>query len=286
MTAAGAPRDLPGGPDSELVARCRAVLRHAPAGLLSDVDGTLSAIAPTPVEAFVAEGIKESLRRLAQRLALVAVVTGRAAEAGRAMVGVDELLYVGNHGMERLVGGVRTANPAAAASTDALSAALAEIGQAIAASPLAAVALVEHKGLSGTVHYRLAPDHDEAVALLSPLVAAAAEKHGLRVTAGRAILELRPTARIDKGTAVADLLAEHGLRGAIFLGDDLTDVDAFNALREARAAGRAETLAIGVIGPETLPVVREAVDATVDGVDGVAALLAALADDPTGDGAA
>ena len=272
--------------DPALVARCRAVLRHEPAGLLSDVDGTLSAIAPTPAEAFVAAGIAESLRRLSRRLALVAVVTGRAAEAGRAMVGVDDLLYIGNHGMERLQGDVRIANPAAAASSAAMSAALAEIGEAIAESPLAATALVEHKGLSGTVHYRLAPDHDAAVAFLAPAVAAAAERHGLRVTAGRAILELRPVAKIDKGTAVADLLTEHGLRGAIFLGDDLTDVDAFEALTAARAAGQTETLAIGVVGPETLPVVREAVDATVDGVEGVAALLAALAEEPMGEGSA
>ncbi|MBA3413986.1 MAG: hypothetical protein H0U10_02020, partial [Chloroflexia bacterium] len=90
--------------DPALLDRCRAVLRRAPAGLLSDIDGTLSDIAPTPADAFVAEGIKESLRRLAARLALVAVVSGRAAEAGRTMVGVDELLYVGNHGMERLRG--------------------------------------------------------------------------------------------------------------------------------------------------------------------------------------
>ena len=272
------------GPDPGLLARCRAVLRHQPAGMLSDIDGTLSAIAPTPGAAFVGEGIKESLRRLTERLALVAVVTGRAAEAGRAMVGLDELLYVGNHGMERLRGPIHTAHPAAVASVAALGAALAEIGEALAASPLAAVALVEHKGLTGTVHYRLAPDQAAAREILGPLVAGVAAKHGLRVTAGRAILELRPPVRIDKGTAVADLLAEHGLRGAIFLGDDLTDIDAFAALAAARAAGTAETLAIAVLGPETLPVVRAAVDATVPGVAGTAALLAALAADPTGDG--
>lgn len=269
-------------PDPKLLAQCREILRRAPAGLLSDVDGTISAIAPTPGDAFVAEAIQESLRRLARRLALVAVVTGRAAEAGRTMVGVEELLYVGNHGMERLRGGVRTAHPAAAASEGALGAALAEIGVALAASPLAAVALVEHKGLTGTVHYRLAPDHEAALAIVGPLVSAAADKHGLRVTTGRAILELRPPVRIDKGTAVAELLVEHGLRGAVFLGDDITDIDAFVAVQAARADGDVETLAIGVVGPETPQAVLTAVDATVVGVEGTAALLAALADDLDG----
>ena len=271
--------------DPALLDRCRAVLRRAPAGLLSDIDGTLSDIAPTPADAFVAEGIKESLRRLAARLALVAVVSGRAAEAGRTMVGVDELLYVGNHGMERLRGDQRTAHSAAAASAGALARALAEIGAAVAASPLASVALVEDKGLTGTVHYRLAPDQAAALEILGPLVAEAAATHGLRVTTGRAILELRPPVHIDKGTAVADLLVEHGLGGAIFLGDDITDVDAFRAMTAARAGGAVETLAIGVVGPETPAAVRAAVDATVLGVEGVATLLAALAADPTGEAA-
>ena len=276
-------RETEGGPDPVLLARCRAVLRRAPAGLLSDIDGTISAIAPTPGDAFVAEGIKESLRRLTEQLALVAVVSGRAAETGRTMVGVDGLLYVGNHGMERLRDGVRTAHPAAAASEAALGEALAEIGTALAASPLAAVALVEHKGLTGTVHYRLAPNQAAALEILGPLVAGAAETHGLRVTPGRAILELRPPVHVDKGTAVADLVAEHGLRGAIFLGDDVTDVDAFRALRAARAAGEVETVAIGVVGAETPAMVRSSVDATVTGVEGAAALLAALAGAPLGE---
>jgi trehalose 6-phosphate phosphatase len=95
---------------------------------------------------------------------------------------------------------------------------------------------------------------------------------------------LRPPVRIDKGTAVADLVAEHGLRGAIFLGDDITDVDAFQALAAARVAGSVETLTIGVVGPETPAAVRAAVDATVQGVDGAADLLATLASDLTGGG--
>ena len=268
------------GSDPGVLARCRAILRRSPAGLFTDIDGTISAIAPTPDDAFVPEGIKESLRRLARRLSLVAVVSGRAADAARMMVGIDDLLYVGNHGMERVRGENRTAHPAAAAGAAVMAEVLAEIGETLATSPLAAVALVENKGLTGTVHYRLAPDQAAALELLGPLVTSVAEKHGLRVTTGRAILELRPPVRIDKGTAVAELVAEHELRGAIFLGDDITDVDAFRAMAAARAGGAVETLTIGVVGAETPAAVRAAVDATVEGVDGAAALLAALATDP------
>lgn len=265
--------------DPEVVARCRAVLARQPAGLLTDIDGTISAIAPTPEAAFVAPAVAESLRALARRLALVAVVSGRTVEAGAAMVGVEEALYVGNHGMEWRRGGVHTLHPAAAAHAPALGAALAEIGEVLRTTPLATVALIEHKGLTGTIHYRLAPDHDAALAILRPVVTEAAARHGLRLTEGRAILELRPPVRIDKGTAVAGLLEEFGVRGALFLGDDVTDLDAFAAMQAARRDGTVETLTIGVVGPETPVAVVAAVDTTVPSVDAVAALLAALAAD-------
>ncbi|MGI9254289.1 MAG: trehalose-phosphatase, partial [Thermomicrobiales bacterium] len=127
------------------------------------------------------------------------------------------------------------------------------------------------------VHYRLSPDHTAARALLLPVVEEAAARHGLKMTEGRAILELRPPIEVNKGSAVADLIAERGLRGAIFLGDDVTDVDAFAALRDARERDGIASLSIAVLGPETPARVAETADAAVDGVPGVAALLAALA---------
>jgi trehalose 6-phosphate phosphatase len=261
---------------ADLAARCRVVLAHEPAGLLSDIDGTLSEIAPTPDAATVSPAIRESLRRLHDRLALVAAVSGRAVASGSTLVGLPDLLYIGNHGMERLENGVWSPHPLAVGATERVDAALAEIGAALAGDD-ASWLLLEPKGLTGTVHYRLAPDHAAARTRLLPVVTDAAARQGLRVTEGRAILELRPPVAVNKGSAVAALITERGLRGAIFLGDDLTDVDAFHALHDARDRDGIATLAIGVLGPETPEAVRAAADATVDGVSGVAALLAALA---------
>ncbi|HET7092078.1 MAG TPA: trehalose-phosphatase, partial [Thermomicrobiales bacterium] len=110
------------------------------------------------------------------------------------------------------------------------------------------------------------------------IVAAAAARHGLTVTEGRAILELRPDIVVDKGTAIVDLVRERGLRGAVFLGDDLTDIDGFRALRTLRERRKLDAVSVGVVGPETPAGVRDAVDGVVDGVDGCAALLTTLAD--------
>ncbi len=282
--------DTPISALDDVLARCREVLGHEPAGLLSDIDGTLSAIAPTPDEAFVDRAIAESLRALIGRVALVAAVSGRAVSSCSAMVGVPELLYVGNHGLERLRGGVWSAHPGALDAEDRVSAALAEVAAALTGDPLATFVLVEPKRLTGTIHYRLAPDADMARAKLHPLVAEACQHHGLRLTEGRAILELRPQVAVDKGAAVAELVEEFGLRGILFIGDDLTDVDAFRAVKRLRTEQGIAGLAVGVLGPETPALVRSEMDIGVDGVPAVATLLAALAADPTmgpmGDGAA
>jgi len=268
----------PRAPLSEVVARCLAVLRQAPAGLVTDIDGTISAIAPTPVEAVVEEAARSALARLAGRLAYVGVVSGRAAVVGEAMVGVPGLTYVGNHGMERSLRGELREHPAAVAQVDDIRGALGAIRDAAEAAGLAGGLVVENKRLSGTVHYRLAPDPSAARGLIRAAADREAAARGLRVTEGRFIVELRPNVRIDKGTAIADVVAEHGLKGIVFLGDDLTDVDGFVVVRQLRQRGDIAGLRVGVLGPETPAAVIAEVDVAVEGVVDCGRVLSAIAD--------
>ena len=193
------------------------------------------------------------------------------------MVGLPELIYVGNHGLERIARGTPWTHPVAAAAQPVIAAALAEIESAARAAADVPWLLVENKGVTGTIHYRLAPDQIAAVELLEPLARAAADRHGLRLTLGRMIFEVRPALAVNKGTAIRELAQDFGLRGIVFFGDDVTDVDAFRALRELREAGSAATLRVGVLGPDTSPAVRAEIDMSVDGVPACAATLIALA---------
>ena len=260
-----------------LVAACLEVLRQKPSALVTDIDGTVSPIAPTPAEAMVDPGAKAALALLAERLTAVAVVSGRAPQDGEAMVGLPELIYVGNHGLERIARGTPWTHPVAAAAQPAIANALAEIESAVLAAADVPWLLVENKGVTGTIHYRLAPDQMAAAALLEPVARAAAERHGVRLTLGRMIFEVRPALAVNKGTAIRDLAQDLGLRGIVFFGDDMTDVDAFRALRELREAGEAATLRVGVLGPDTSPAVLAEIDMSVDGVPACAATLIALA---------
>lgn len=261
-----------------VVQACIEVLRHTPAALITDIDGTISAIAPTPMEAFVDDVALEALARLAEQLDVVAVVSGRAPEVGASMVGLPRLVYVGNHGMERIERGAPWTHPAAEAARGPLAEALAEIEAGVLEQAAAPWLLVENKGVTGTVHYRLAPDHEAAAAMLEPLAMVAAERHGLRVSPGRMIIELRPNLAVNKGTAIRDLVTDLGLHGAVFFGDDVTDVDGFVALREMRESGAAVTLSVGVLGPETPEVVDASTDLSVQGVPACAATLLAIAE--------
>ena len=268
----------PPAPDlvpAPLIAECRAILAQTPAALVTDIDGTISQIAPTPETAFVADDIRDSLTRLTTQLAVVCVVSGRSAPTAATMLNLPTLIYIGNHGMERLHLEEIWQNPDAAAATSAIAAALDSVAAHFPAAEHPWLVL-ENKGISATVHYRLAPDPLLAQALLLPVITAAANAHGLVVTEGRLIFEFRPNVPINKGSALADLVDRYGLRGLIFLGDDLTDVDGFLALQTLREQGTIAGLAIGVLGAESHPRVRETMDVGIPGVPAAAALLHAL----------
>jgi trehalose 6-phosphate phosphatase len=260
-----------------VVDACLEVLSHTPAALVTDIDGTISAIAPTPFEAIVDPVALDALAQLARRLAVVAVISGRAPGDGAKMVGLPELIYVGNHGLERIVRGSPWTHPAAEAAREAIAAALAEIEAEVREQVEAPWLLVENKGVTGTVHYRLAPDHDLAAAMLAPLAEVAAERYGLHVSPGRMIVELRPAVAVNKGTAIRELASDLGLRGLVFFGDDITDVDGFRALRALREEDAAATLSVGVLGPDSAATIVAETDLRVDGVPACAATLLAIA---------
>lgn len=241
-----------------------ALTTRARLGVVTDMDGTISPIALRPEDAQVTPRARDLLRQLHRRIALVAVVSGRAAADVHAKVGLPELVYVGNHGLERWRDGEIEIVPEAAAARTPLAAAAAELRPKL----LPGMQL-EDKGVTLAIHYRLADDPAAAQALFAPLVRTAAASYGLAAFEGRMIFELRPSLEIDKGTIFRRLVAEYALDAAVYLGDDTTDADALQTARALREAGTCYALAVGVASAETPDVVRAASDLLVPGVAGV-----------------
>jgi trehalose 6-phosphate phosphatase len=260
-----------------LLNQCLRVLGHTPAAVVLDIDGTISEIAPTPDRAIVSDEARATLNRLRDHVAVLAVITGRSAADGERLVGVDGLVYIGNHGLERRLGGRQEVHPEAAATQHQIADALAAIEAALASEGRAEGVIFENKVLSASIHYRLAPEPEETGRRILALALAAAEGHDLRVTEGRLIVELRPNLAINKGTALADLVQAYQVSGLLFCGDDLTDVDGFKELKHLRERGQLDGLAIAVVAPESNPLILEEADGYVESVGMMVRLLGELA---------
>lgn len=225
------------------------------AALILDVDGTLAPIAVRPELAKVPAETRSELKRLAGRYALVACLSGRAGTDAARLVGVPEVETIGNHGLELLP------------EAESLAAAIAAFRRTIGDRwP------VEDKRLTLSLHFREAPDENAAVRALVT-IADEAERAGLDARWGRKVLEIRPRAEADKGTAVRTLLERSGARLGLYAGDDMTDLDAFRGLREAELE---HAVAIGVASPESAAELLETANLVVDGTDGMLEVLRGL----------
>lgn len=234
-----------------------------------DFDGTLSAIVERPEQAVLLPAAQEALVRLADRADTdVAVVSGRGLDDVRVRVGIPELFYAGNHGLEIEGPGIRQVHEQAAAARPRLEHCRAGLSDALAGIEGVEV---EDKVLTLSVHYRRVRDtgtEERVVAAVRRLCGGDPE---LRITTGKKVVEVRPDVEWDKGRATRFLLdalhAEGLLIPTLFVGDDVTDEDAFRVVGE-HGAGI-------VVGRE--PPAETAATAWLRSPEEVAELLAALA---------
>jgi trehalose 6-phosphate phosphatase len=260
------------------LAEALAPLRSDPAraAILLDIDGTLAPIVRHADDAAVPEATRAQLIAVAKRYAVVGCISGRRSTTARQMVALGSIAYAGNHGSELLEPGATVVeiDPEIAAHErkvrDFAAAAYTPEVQRLRVRS-------EDKQAIMAFHWRGAPDEDAAEQAVRE-IAAQAEAEGLRLHWGRKVLEVRPPIEINKGRGVRLLIEGHDLAAALYVGDDMTDLDAFAALRELVAAGKlGAAVCVGVRSEETPPQLEEGADLLVDGPAGVVELLRALA---------
>ena len=276
-------------------ARRRVVaLLDAPRPLLvvSDFDGTLSAIDPDPLGARIDPLGKVALRRLARIAAVrpdqvrVFVLSGRAALDVASRIRVGGLHYLGNHGLEGapLPARVRAERLAVALDDRLLPyvAPARELGRAVFERLGRPDWLfVEEKGPSVAFHFRAARDTDLAHRLIGEAVESVVRDTGptgLERMEGRKVVEFRPDVAGGKGQAMERLLMRERPGAVLALGDDISDAEAFGAIAAARAADAVPaSLTVAVHGAlETPPAVLAAADIVVPSPRIAARLLSAL----------
>ncbi|WP_246279772.1 trehalose-phosphatase [Natronomonas salina] len=228
--------------------------------LCLDFDGTLAPIVEDPDAAAMPERTAAALEELAGHPGVdLAVVSGRGLEDLRERVAVDDCVLAGNHGLEIDRGGDRWTHPEVdPEALDRVRETVAERVESIDGCH------VEDKRLTATVHFRRADVGREEV---RPLVQSAVDDvSGFEATDGRQIVEIRPSVEWDKGEAVRELVDDRAL--GIYVGDDTTDEDAFEALEDLPGGG------VGILVGDR----PSAAEFRVHDVDGVRAFLEWLAD--------
>lgn len=207
-----------------------ALLAHRPACIFTDIDGTLSPIVADPAAATMPAATRAALQTLAERIAVVAL-TGRSIAHARAIVGLDTLVYSGNHGAEWWEEGAVSIEPAAEPYLERVQ----EIAKAVERDITTPGTLLEHKGVSLSVHYRNTAEPDTARSDILDFLDAHARE--MRIREGKMVVEVRPPVELSKGEAVRSFTRRKGLASALVLGDDRTDAEAFAVIREMRDAG-------------------------------------------------
>lgn len=199
--------------------------------LLLDYDGTLTPIVARPELAVLSDEMREVLKQ-ASKCYRVGVISGRSLENVKDLVKISEVYYAGNHGfeisgpaLELVKREAERAKPVISTICQEMTTRLKHISGAI----------VENKGLTASVHYRLVVDADlqELNRIFDEVIKPHLESGTIRVTRGKKVFEIRPNIDWDKGKAVLWMIDSLKAKGPpIYVGDDRTDEDAFLALKK------------------------------------------------------
>jgi trehalose 6-phosphate phosphatase len=201
--------------------------------LLLDYDGTLTPIVESPELADLTDGVRQLLQALArQRRLTLAIISGRALGDIKEKVGISNIIYAGNHGLEIEGPQISFVSPLAVEFKPVLRRMHRELSQALGAIK---GVLVEDKELTLSVHYRRVADDKSAEVrdIFERITGDAARSGKIQITSGKKVYEIRPAVAWDKGKVVKMLVRRHREGGLlpIYLGDDLTDEDGFRAIK-------------------------------------------------------
>jgi trehalose-phosphatase len=198
--------------------------------LALDYDGTLTPIVDDPGRALLSAPMRELIQAMARRHDVdVALVSGRSLRDLQELVGIADIIYAGNHGMEIRGPAFSFIEPTAKAVARALH----ELGLELA-KKLGHIhgVFVEDKGLTLSIHHRRVAPVDAEEVWHTVLRAVEPMSDCFHVTHGAKVYEVRPLVRWNKGAAVAWIREKLGIADALvtYIGDDATDEDAFAVL--------------------------------------------------------
>lgn len=211
-------------------------LQKKPVMLCLDYDGTLVPIRNTPSEAKLSPRVRKIIQELAsQKDFKVVIVSGRSLPEIKKIVGLRELVYVANHGLELEGPQICFTHPNILKTKKVFATVKSELLSKLESFP---GLWIEDKALTMSIHYRQLKraKMKEAETIFLKTLKPYRDSGQLAVTNGKKVWEVRPPERWNKGSAVLWLFARALARHEtsiflIYIGDDQTDEDAFNAVK-------------------------------------------------------
>ncbi len=197
--------------------------------LFLDYDGTLVPIKKSP-EIALLPPLKRNILNDLRKKFFLCIVSGRSLSEIRKYVGIKDISYIGNHGLEIYLKDRYWTHPEATRVKPILHKTLKMIKSK---TKDFRGAFVENKGLSGSIHYRLLPPKRRSQLREIVFEVIASSRRWLKVTEGKMVLEIRPKVDWNKGRGVLKVFEWLHLKEElllIYIGDDETDEDAFRAL--------------------------------------------------------
>jgi trehalose 6-phosphate phosphatase len=220
-------------PSSEKASRTAGPAAREPAlrldqsAILLDIDGTLLDLAPTPREVWVPPDLSTTLNRLLARTSgALALVSGRSLNDIDLIFAPEQFPAVGGHGAEMRISADSEAVATHAPPMDK------ELKRRLAAiAKLSPGILLEDKGYSLALHYRLAPHAEKAIYAAVSLIRADLPNAPIEVLPGKCVCEIKHSG-FNKATGVRELMTHEPFRGRrpIFIGDDVTDEAVFGIM--------------------------------------------------------
>lgn len=221
--------------------------------LFLDYDGTLTPIVETPNRAVISQEARELLQKLSgSSYCKIGIISGRSLEDIKNAVGMKDIIYAGNHGLEiegpkikfsRLPFDIKR-DPAIAGESHAPPRSKSIIRNIVTdmQKRLSGIkgALIEDKGLTLSIHYRLVGKKDIPVLerIISEVISPYAALDKIKIDSGKKVYEIKPAVKWDKGKVILWLMARQEFAAGerkvfpVYIGDDLTDEDAFKALKK------------------------------------------------------
>ncbi len=217
--------------------KIKELLRNKFILLLLDYDGTLTPIVETPSKAIIHKDTKGLLQKLSRSsYCKTSIISGRKLEDIKRMVGIDGIIYAGNHGLEIQGPKIKFESQVSPRVKSIICNIATDLKKQL--SDIKG-ALVEDKGLTLSIHYRLVGKKDMPAfeKIVSKVTIPYMVSDKIKVNSGKKVYEIKPPVKLDKGKVVLWVLArQQFISGAknvvpIYIGDDLTDEDAFKVLK-------------------------------------------------------